>query len=307
MFNLFRADLYRMVRMRSFWIFIVTSIALMVAVAGFLSWVASPEFAQMVNDSITEESLAGMSEAERAEALADADEALEDIETLNTKVQESLTYTWANTFLGGGALGLIGSLFAGIFLIMDFKRGFIKNLPLDRKGRMKYFGEKLLFVAFIQLIFLAVCAVFATLSFQMFGFTYEVVDPMPGILLWLLLAFMTCTAYAFIITCITWISRSEVLATTSIIVLSSGMFGAFLGQLLGYLATMAPFFGDVAQWIPVDSLSHLYGGAQVLAQPYGQGIFASMSVGCHVAIVSGIYIIVMAAIAMLVCRKQDIR
>ena len=67
MCNLFRADLFRMVRMRSFWVCVAVSVALMLTVAGCLNWVASPEFAHMVNDSISEESLQGVSEADRAE------------------------------------------------------------------------------------------------------------------------------------------------------------------------------------------------------------------------------------------------
>lgn len=307
MCNLFRADLFRMVRMRSFWVCVAVSVALMLTVAGCLNWVASPEFAHMVNDSISEESLQGVSEADRAEMQADVDEALQEVEPLNDKVMESLTDTWASTFMDGGFLALIGSLFAGIFLIMDFKGGFIKNLPFDRRGRIRYYAEKLIFVAFIQLIFLVICAVFSTLFFGIFGFSYEIQDSASGIVLWLLLVWLVCTAYAFIVACVTWAIRSEALSTVVVVVVSSGVVGAFAKQLMYYLGTMLPVFAYVPQWMLVSTFSDLRAGAPALMDAGTEGVASMMSLAGHAALVACICIAVGAVVALVFCRKKDLR
>lgn len=202
---------------------------------------------------------------------------------------------------------MIGSLFAAIFLILDFKGGFIKNLPLDRRGRLRYYAEKLLFVAFIQAVFLAVCALVSTVAFWAFGFTYETQDSVGGIALWLVLIWASCTAYAFVVACITWIARSEAFSSVAVIALSSGMIGALLVQVFDFAGRALPFLLQVPQWMLVSVFVGLRDGAEGLSAASTGSVFEHMSAGGHVAIIAGIYIAVMVVITFAFCRRRDVR
>lgn len=307
MFNLFRSDMYRMVRMRSFWICVAICAALMVTIVGFMNWISSPEFARMVDDSITEQSVQTLSEEERAELAEASAEMHEDLEPLNTKVLDSLTSSWGNSFFDGGFLGLIGSLFTAIFLLLDFKGGFIKSLPFDRRSRLKYYAEKLAAIAIIQAIFLGVCAACTTFAYWVFGFSYAISDSAVDIALWLLLAWLTSTAYAFIVACVAWASRNTALSCAVAIVASPGVLGAFLTQLFMYLGRAVPLFSQVPQWMLVSSYSCMRNGAEGLTAAGSGAVFAQLPAGAHAAIITLIYIIVMIVIALAACRRKDIR
>ena len=49
MFNLLKSDFYRLVRRGDFWVFTAVLVVGISACAALLSWVASPDFAVMVN------------------------------------------------------------------------------------------------------------------------------------------------------------------------------------------------------------------------------------------------------------------
>lgn len=308
MFNLFKSDLYRMVRMVSFWVCIVVSVAMMIAIAAAMNWLASPEFAVMVTESAMEQSLEAASPEEQVQMRLEVAEDLEEIEPLNAKILEGgVTTTWSNTFLDGGFLGAFGSLFVIIFFMMDFKNGFVKNLPMDRKGRMAYFGEKLLFVGLIQAIFLLVCACFSTGAFWAFGFTQEVQDSFGEIALWLVLAWLVCVAYGSLVACITLMVKSEALSTVMAVGVSSGVLGSLLSTLLNYIGVMIPLFTQAPQWMLVSTYRDLRNGGAALMGLGDQGLFAMAPVFVHVLVIAAIYIAVAVVVTFVVCRKQDIR
>lgn len=307
MFNLCKADVYRMVHMKSFWVCIMVSVALMVTIAGIMNWISSPEFTVVVNESISDEHLAGMSVEEQENARSEASADLAEVEPLNDKVLSSLTDTWSNTFFDGGFLGAIGSIFVVIFLMRDFQGGFIKNYPLDRRGRFVYFGEKLVIVALIQAIFLLVCAAVTAVAFWAFGFTYETQDSFGGILGWLGLVWLVCTAYGFMLTCLTLLIKSEALSTVVAVMVPSSILGSIMVTVLNYFGVSFPILNQVPQWLMVSTYGNLRGGAAGLTNAVGEGVFAALPVWSHVVILAAIYMVVMAVLVLTVCRKQDIR
>lgn len=307
MFNLCKADVYRMVHMKSFWVCIVVSVALMVTIAGFMNWISSPEFTAVVNESVTERQMEGMSAEEQAEMQAQASEGLTELEPLNEKVLPSLTDTWLNTFFDGGFLGVIGSIFVVIFLMRDFQGGFIKNYPLDRRGRFAYFGAKLIVVALIEALFLLICAAVTAVAFWAFGFTYESQDSFGGILGWLGLVWLVCTAYGFMMACLTLLVKSEALSAVVAVLVPSSILGSIVVTVLNYFGVSFPILNQVPQWLMVSTYGNLRGGAAGLTNVVGEGVFAALPVWSHVVILAAIYMAVMAVLVLTVCRKQDIR
>lgn len=305
MFNLLRSDAYRTVRSPFFWVICTIIVAVMFAIVGLMSWLASPEFAQMINDSVTEQSM-HLDAEKRAEAQSELDESMAELQTLNNKVLSSMTAMWSASFLDGGFLGLMGSLFVVLYLLADFRKGFVKNLPMGRQGRWRYYAEKVAFIALAQAFFLMLCAVSSTVAYALFGFSYEHADPIGGMALWLLLAWFVCVAYALIVACLCWTLRNEAVGAVAAVAVSSGMAGAFLTQLLLYAGRVVPVLGAVPQWLPVSAIADLRQCAEGLGNANPDYLFAQMPLWGHALMISLLASAVMCAIAFVGCRRKDV-
>lgn len=306
MFNLLKSDLRRIVRMRAFWVHTILVIALVAFIAGMMNYVASPEFAEYVNTSIAEKEIEGMSAEEAAEFQAEAAENLDEAESINDKSLESITYTWGNTFLNGGALGILGSLLAMIFLLSDFKHGFIRNLPMDRRSRWKYYGEKMIFVAIIQAYLLALFAFVTYVAYFVLGFTYETVNTAGDIALWLLLAWLYASAMALIVACVTWLLRSEAISSMAAVFISGGILGAFLIQIIYSISAPDGFLARVPQWLLISARSDLNAGGPTILESSTYEFFSAMPVWGHEMIVCLIYILAACAFTLAICRKRAV-
>lgn len=303
MFNLLKSDLCRIVRMPAFWALTLLVVAALTSSAWFLDYLASPEFAQSVEAFLEEnEAASSGGEASAQEASENPDE----VEPLNEKTMVSVTHMWANTFLDGGMLGIIGSLLAAIFLLADFKNGFIKTLPMDRWGRWRYFGEKTLFVGLLQAYVLALCAATSYLAFYGFGFTYEHADPLGDVALWLLCAWLYVSALALIVAWITWLLRSEAVSSLAALLISGGIFGALLLQLISYFSNAVGFLAGIPQWLPISARIDLRLGGSALLDPSVYESFAAVPVWTHEVIVCGLFVLVSCVVIFGLCRKRDI-
>lgn len=306
MFNLLKSDLYRMVRRIDFWVYAGVAAVLMILVACMLSFFASPEFANMVTESV-DRGVQSLTEEQRTELTQDLDESLKEIEALRAKVMPSLTSTWSQAFLSGGLLGILGSVFIAVFLSRDFKSGFVKNLVMDRRGRWAYYGEKLVFVALVQAIFLAVCAAFSTLGFALFGFTYEVSESVADVALWLALSWLVSCAYTFLTACVVWLTQQEWLSVLWAVLISSGMIGAFLVQVALMLSRAIPVFAAAAEWTLAGSVASIGKGAAYLLTPNSELWLPGMLPVVQVLIVCGLMLVAGIAVTFAACRRRDIR
>lgn len=298
MFNLLRSDLWRIVRMPSFWVLTLLVVASLASVAWFMDYLASPEFAQSVNASIQE----SVSEDDQASLEEYTDEGL----TLNDKSMRSVTYMWANTFLDGGMLGIIGSLLIAIFLLSDFKSGFIKALPMDRHGRWLYFGEKTIFVLIMQAYVLILGTATSYLAFQAFGFTYEETSSIGEVALWLLCAWLYASAMALIVSFITWLWKSEAVSSLAALFISGGILGAVLLQLIYYFTNVISFLSRVPQWLPISARSDLRTGDSGLFVPSTYEAFSVVPVWAHEVIICALFIVLSCAVIFGLCRKRDL-
>ncbi len=298
MFNLLRSDLWRIVRMPSFWVLTLLVVASLASVAWLMDYLASPEFAQTVNASIQE----SVSEDDQASF----EEYLDEEATLNDKTLPNVTFIWSNAFLDGGMLGIIGSLLAAIFLLSDFKSGFIKVLPMDRRGRWRYFGEKTILVLILQAYVLVLGATTSFLAFQAFGFTYEETSTISGIALWLLCAWLYASAMALIVSFITWLWKSEAVSSLAALFVSGGILGAILLQLINYLTVVASFLSLVPQWLPISARRDLRTGDSGLFVPSTYEAFSAIPVWAHEVIICALFIVLSCAVIFGLCRKRDL-
>lgn len=308
MFNLLKSDLYRMVHTRLFWGFTIAVVAVLLAVAGVMAWVSSEGFIHLMEDSMAKVANdPTLSVEEVQEAQADMQEGIAELGSLAARQLESLTSMWGNVFLGGGFLGLIGSMFIGIYLVRDFRSGFVKGLPMNRRGRRNYYLEKMLLVVLVQGFYLLLCAGCSTAFMAMFGFSYLEANSAGDILLVLALTWLLYSAYGLLTACVAWLVRNEGGVVAWAVVVSSGMAGAFITQLMLLLAKALPFLEKMTAWtlsFQVGSLAH---GAQGLLGPSDALPFAAVTPAGQAALVGLLFAAVAVALAMAVLRKRDIK
>ena len=302
MFNLLKSDFYRLVRRADFWAFVAIIVVCISVCAALLSWVASPEFSAMVGEEATE---AGMTAEERAEMQADLEEGLAEGAPLSKELP-SMTSTWAQTFLTGGMLGVLGTALAALFLVSDFEHGFVKNLLMSPRGRRIYYAEKLVLIAFMQAILLALCAVVTTMAFAAAGFAYEVA-PAPGeVALWLGLAWLLACAYAFMAAVATWLTHSKWLGTVMAVLVSTGVVGAIVANLCLGLAPALPWLGAVPPWL-LYGCSQLLGSSATTLLAADAGLpVPGLPIGGHVLLVTALWIAACVVATMAVCRRRDV-
>lgn len=307
MFNLLKSDFYRALRSVSLWVCLGLLVAVIAAAAFSMNYLCSPEFAQLVQNTMTEESLEGMTDEEKAQTIADGQEAIEEVQSLNMKELASPTDLWANVFVDGGLVGLLGSMFVALFLAQDFKSGFARNLPMDRRGRLSYFGEKLLFVTIIQLVFLLVAALVASGLFGVLGFTYLATDSAGGIALWLAQAWLVSCAYAFIVAWLVWLLRSDTVGVVAAVAVSTGAAGSIAASVLNYFAHGIAWLGAVPSWMLVSAFTDLRHGAAGLVEGAPIAALPMVNPTGQVMLLCAIYMALSLAVVFAVCRKQDIK
>lgn len=303
MLNLLKSDLYRLVRRVDFWAFVAIIVVTISACAALLSWVASPDFAVMVNGQAVD---ADLSEAEQAEVQADLDEDLAEVTPLNDKEMDSLAATWGQTFLTGGLLGMLGSALAALFLVSDIDHGFIKNLLMSRCGRRAYYAEKLVLIALIQAILLALCAATTTVAFAAAGFSYQVAERPDELAAWLGLTWLIAYAYALIAAVVTWLTRSKWGGAVLAVMVSTGVTGTVVANLCLGLAPALPWLGAVPSWL-LHSCARLLGSGTAALFVCDAGLpVPGLPVWGHVLLVGALWSAAFAAVAMTVCRRRDI-
>lgn len=118
--------------------------------------------------------------ADNPEALSDADfeGVSRDMRTLASPAD-----MLGDMAVSGGALAMVVSLVTALFLAQDFSMRFARNLVMDRRGRVRYYGEKLVLVGLLAAFYLVVAALAGAASFAAAGFTYAAASPLGDLAL----------------------------------------------------------------------------------------------------------------------------
>lgn len=160
--------------------------------------------------------------ADNPEALSDADfeGVSRDMRTLASPAD-----MLGDMAVSGGALAVVVSLVTALFLAQDFSMRFARNLVMDRRGRVRYYGEKLVLVGLLAAFYLAVAALAGAASFAAAGFTYAAASPLGDLALFLGLAWLLAFAYGCTTAVIVWATRSAGAGVAWALVVSSGIAG----------------------------------------------------------------------------------
>lgn len=306
MFNLLRVDLYRLIRSRYFWVITAIAIAFLIFIAMFVNWIASPEFAQMVNESVAQnEQVSEAALDNGSPSDSGSPNEGDEIASLNSKIMSSFTYDCGQMFFDSSLVGILGSLLAALLILSDFKKGYIKNLPMDNRGRRNYFVEKLIMVAFLQAYLIAVCALTSFLSFLALGFSFEIIEPLGDVALWMFLVWLYSTAMAYLVSCIAWLSRSEGVSSATVLFLSSGILGVIMLQIIGALVNVLPVLGQIPQFLLASVRIELRNGATGLWGMCAGDAFITMPIWAHAIIICIVFSLIAAIISWALCQKRD--
>ncbi len=211
-----------------------------------------------------------------------------------------------DSVVSGGMLTLIVALVAALFCAQDFTTRFARNLVMDRRGRMRYYGEKIVLVGVLAAFFLAVVSLTSVTSFAVAGFTYEAVNSLTDLLVFFGLTWLVIFAYGCLAAVIVWISRSAGAGVAWAIVVCSGFLGAAVGQVLLSLAVVAPWLGALEPWLLSSCVQDLGAFAGALLGTPAAAPLTMVPVAVQVLIAGAVAAGLCGALALGVLRKRDL-
>ncbi len=210
-----------------------------------------------------------------------------------------------DSVVSGGMLTLIVALVATLFCAQDFTTRFARNLVMDRRGRVRYYGEKIALVGVLAAFFLAVVSLTSVASFAVAGFTYEAANSLTDLLAFFGLTWLVIFAYGCSAAVIVWISRSAGAGVAWAIVVCSGFLGAAVGQVLLSLAVVAPWLGALEPWLLSSCVQDLGAFAGALLGTPAAAPLTMVPVAVQVLIVGVVWAAACIALALTALRQRD--
>lgn len=241
--------------------------------------------------------------ADNPEALSDADfeGVSRDMRTLASPAD-----MLGDMAVSGGALAVVVSLVTALFLAQDFSMRFARNLVMDRRGRVRYYGEKLVLVGLLAAFYLAVAALAGAASFAAAGFTYAAASPLGDLALFLGLAWLLAFAYGCTTAVIVWATRSAGAGVAWALVVGSGIAGSFLGQVLLLLGRGVPWIGALEPWTLASCMQNVGNHASTLLATPAAAPLTMAPLAVQVLIVGGVAVALCAALTFGPLRKRDL-
>ena len=231
--------------------------------------------------------------ADNPEALSDADfeGVSRDMRTLASPAD-----MLGDMAVSGGALAMVVSLVTALFLAQDFSMRFARNLVMDRRGRVRYYGEKLVLVGLLAAFYLAAAA----------GFTYAAASPLGDLALFLGLAWLLAFAYGCTTAVIVWATRSAGAGVAWALVVSSGIAGSLLGQVLLLLGRGVPWIGALEPWMLASCMQNVGNHASTLLATPAAAPLTMAPLAVQVLIVGTAAVALCAALTFGPLRKRDL-
>lgn len=241
--------------------------------------------------------------ADNPEALSDADfeGVSRDMRTLASPAD-----MLGDMAVSGGALAMVVSLVTALFLAQDFSMRFVRNLVMDRRGRVRYYGEKLVLVGFLAVFYLVVAALAGAASFAAAGFTYAAASPLGDLALFLGLAWLlpSPTGARRRSSCGRpaapgpgWPGRSWSAPASP---------GSLLGQVLLLLGRGVPWIGALEPWTLASCMQNVGNHASTLLATPAAAPLTMAPLAVQVLIVGGVAVALCAALTFGPLRKRDL-
>lgn len=241
--------------------------------------------------------------ADNPEALsaADFEEVSRDMRTLASPAD-----MLGDMAVSGGALATVVSLVVALFFVQDFTTHFARNLVMDRRGRLRYYGEKLVLVGLLSAFFLAVAAVAGAVSFAAAGFTYAAASSVGDLALFLGLAWLLAFAYGCMTAVVVWACRSAGAGVAWALVVSSGIAGSLLAQVLLLVDRGMPWVGALEPWLPASCMQSLGNNASSLLIAPAAAPLVMAPLAAQVLIVSAAVVALCIALTFGPLRRRDL-
>lgn len=337
MFNLLKSDVYRLVHGKMLWVATGVLVGLILLGVVLLSAVSTPQFlydaAQMSATATvygTEDADINLDvapdEAADGEDGADAAEGTEDEYLYGMLFEDPENLTMADfeaasremrtfdspldmlgdSLVSGGLLGALVALVVALFFASDFSTRFVRNLPLDRRGRASYYGGRLVLVGLIALYFLAVGCLVSIGGFLLAGFTFAALNSVAEVVAFVGLSWLCVTAYGCMTAVLVWVSRSAGAGVAFALVVATGIAGTLAGSLLHNLGMALPVLAQIQPWLLATCMNHdlALPAASLLAAP--EGSVLGMPLAVQIALVGLFWVAVSAAVSLGALRKRDV-
>lgn len=235
-------------------------------------------------------------------ALADFEGISRDMRTVDSPVA-----MFGDMLLSGGLLGGLVGLVVALFFASDFSTRFVRNLPMDRRGRTTYYLERLVLVALVALGFLVVGCLVSLAAIVAAGFVFTEMDTVGDLAVFLGLSWLCLTAYGCLTAVVVWMSRSAGVGIAFALLVATGIVGSVVGALLENLGMAMPMLATLVPWM-LSSCTNTVTSLPVpalLAMPESASMLA-ISPAVQVAIVGAFWVAVSAAVSLGVLRKRDV-
>ncbi|MDO4291506.1 MAG: ABC transporter permease subunit [Eggerthellaceae bacterium] len=274
---------------------------------GSASEAAAPASSETAADTPADGAPAASTPADAIRAADDdVDLTSEEIAVLNDRQFPSFTHSVAQMLLTGGFLGMLSSIVFGLACVADFSSGFAKTLLASKGRRRTYYAEKLVLGGIVAGIFTLAGAVITGVLFSVAGFSFDAAESVGSVALWLALAWLTLTAYNFVIGVVAWSTHSTSAAVTCAVLVSSTIAESLVGQLLALLSAALKPLALLPNFFLANNISLLgSGSADLLTASAGLPIPALTPTG-WVLLVCLLYIMVLGALALTLCKRKDI-
>lgn len=254
-----------------------------------------------------------------AEMASDAADLVEGNEVdLASKQVISLTALWGQAFVSGGAVTLFVGILMALFLASDFETHFVRNLVMDRVGRRRYYGEKLVLGALVALLFLLVGMALTPAFFALAGLSVASADGAAGVVLWALIAWLTMTVYAWLVSVVVWTTRKVAAGVVAAVLVAGCIVGGVALTVVSYIGGGFPLLAEAACWVPFHNIMMLASGSGMLEAPYGStltlGDGTPLTIGSLPGLMGGVQSVMVAVLWLALCavatfvllRKRDV-
>lgn len=290
MLNLLKSDLYRLVHGKSLWVLLAITIALIAGAVALVWFTSTPAYAELTGNQATQNVEA--SDASTAER----------IEAFSNKQLASPVQAIGSTLMGGCFLTLMASLAAAFAVSADFNTGFVKNILSCRPQRGRYFAEKLALVALISAAFVLVAAGWCLLCYAVAGFGYIYVNSPGGIAAYLLLTWITVTAFGWIAACASWIAHNLMGGVLCASFVSSSLLATLANYVCQSLSPLVPALGSAPAFF-LSSSAQLLSGSKVFSPT---ALWASIGYPAQIAIVTCLWLAACALVAFALSHRKDV-
>ena len=336
MFNLLKSDAYRLAHGKMLWVMTAIVVAMTALMVSMLYWFSTPEFlyasAQGIefavgsSDEVAEafeDAVDEVAEGERdpndpdvravqqlfAMGASSADEVtVADFEGVSRDMRTLVSPTdmLGDAAFSGGEVSLLTSLLVALFLASDFSTGFVRNLVMDRRGRMRYYGEKLVLVALVSLYFTLLASLASAVAFAVGGFTYAVGNSLGEIVGYLALGWAIAFAFGCMAAVVTWLARSGGAGIAFAIVVGSGMAGAIVGQVLLLLGQSFSWVASIQPWLLAAGQNAMGGGMTALMNGALPDAPTNVPAAVRIVVAAVFWVALSAGISFGFQRKRDV-